>query len=117
MVRIRHACPERRHPPAAVCCRVPRNAMRDPKRIPLILAAVERRWVQDPDLRLGQLLVNLARYLGSECDSLFGLPDGELLRRLGAETEEERRYVENEPVAAREGWRAWAAKRSRPPSP
>jgi hypothetical protein len=76
--------------------------MRDPERIPLILGAVERRWREDPDLRLGQLLVNLTRDLGSAPNPLFAISDGDLLRRLGPETDGERRYISNEPAAALE---------------
>ena len=65
--------------------------MRDVERIPLILAAVERRWREEPDSRLGQLLVNLTRDLGSAPSPLFAISDGELLRRLGLETDAERR--------------------------
>jgi uncharacterized protein YihD (DUF1040 family) len=80
----------------------------------MILAALERRWSQEPDLRLGQLLVNVTRDLGCEADPLFELTDGELLRRLGAETDDERRYVRDEPAAASEAWRAWSATREPP---
>ena len=37
---------------------------------------------------------------------LFGLPDGELLRWLGPQTDAENTYVSEEPHRAREGWRA-----------
>ena len=33
--------------------------MRDPKRIKKILKALENRWTEFPDLRFGQLLINL----------------------------------------------------------
>lgn len=33
--------------------------MRDPKRIPKILKALQKIWERHPDLRLGQLLLNL----------------------------------------------------------
>ena len=33
--------------------------MRDPKRIPKILKRIERLWKKYPDLRLGQLIVNV----------------------------------------------------------
>jgi hypothetical protein len=84
-------------------------AVRDPERIPLILAAVERRWRQDPDLRLGQLLTNLT--VGRE----IGLvEDGALLKLLGPETDEERRYVAAEAAARREGWRDFTRRSRRP---
>ncbi|MGE0594658.1 MAG: hypothetical protein AB7G23_08960 [Vicinamibacterales bacterium] len=35
--------------------------MRDPKRIQPILKLMEELWTQNPDLRLGQLLVNAIR--------------------------------------------------------
>lgn len=34
--------------------------MRDPARIPRILALLEQRWKEAPDQRLGQLVVNFA---------------------------------------------------------
>ena len=72
----------------------------------MILNAVERAWRERPDARLGQLLSNLA----PEQPNLFQIEDGELLRRIGPETEEERRYVEREPDARREGWGDWMAR-------
>lgn len=66
----------------------------------MILAAVERRWRMTPDLRLGQFLANLVPRR-----ELVGIEDGELLKLLGPETEDERRYIEGEPEAARRGWR------------
>jgi hypothetical protein len=71
----------------------------NPERIAIILAAIERRWREEPDLRLGELLVNVTRDLGSAPSPLFGVEDGELLRRLGPETEAERRDVAKEPAA------------------
>jgi len=38
--------------------------MRDANRIPKTLAAVEKLWKQNPDWRLGQLIVNIARSAG-----------------------------------------------------
>ena len=76
-----------------------------------MLAAIEREWRKDPDLRLGQLLVNLLRRntLGKEDEgrALFAVEDGELLRWLGSETEDEERYVEHEPQKRQVGWREW----------
>jgi hypothetical protein len=74
--------------------------MRDPDRIQLVLAAVERRWRREPDLRLGQLLNGLA--VGG---NLALIEDGTLLALLGPETAEERRYIAEEPIARREAWR------------
>ena len=39
----------------------PWNAPRDPDRIPQVLEAIEHEWRKDPDIRLGQMLVNLVR--------------------------------------------------------
>ena len=33
---------------------------RDPDRIPLVLAALERYWTKHPDLRLGQIVSNVS---------------------------------------------------------
>ena len=86
--------------------------MRDPGRIPLMLAAVERQWRKEPDQRLGQLIVNLLRdnrdiLRDAEGRALFDVQDSELLGWLGPETEEEETYVREEPRKAREAWRAW----------
>lgn len=83
--------------------------MRDPERIPLILAAIEREWRQSPDLRLGQLIVNLLRSNRNvsrkdEGRVLFNVEDGELLRWIGPETAAERRYVQDEPRLRSSGW-------------
>jgi hypothetical protein len=85
---------------------------RDPQRIPMILRAVEREWSKRPDTRLGQLLVNLLRVntdtpTEEEGRRLFNIEDGQLLRWLGPQTEDEQTYIEEEPRRAREGWRAW----------
>lgn len=34
--------------------------MRNPKRIPEVLKALEAYWMQHPDLRLGQIVVNMS---------------------------------------------------------
>ena len=51
--------------------------MRDPTRIPALLHALEKAWVKHPDLRLGQLIVNVA-----DQRDPFYMEDGELLTRL-----------------------------------
>ena len=81
--------------------------MRDPERIPMILAAVEREWRKNPDLRLGQLLVVVTKVQGP--NPLFNVEDGQLLAALGPQTEEERRYVAEEPRARRRGMAEWWA--------
>ena len=79
--------------------------VRDPERIPIVLAAIEREWRKHPDQRLGQLVVNLLRRHGTvppedEGQVLFAVEDGELLRWLGAETDDEQRYIEDERAAS-----------------
>lgn len=94
--------------------------MRDPDRIPMILAAIERRWAEEPDTRLGQLLWNLYRDLDPEAgpSPLFNLEDGKLLELLGAETEAEREYIAGEAKARKRGWAAWEQRqRELHPSP
>jgi hypothetical protein len=85
---------------------------RSPDRIPMILAALEREWLKAPDLRLGQLVVNLLRDNTNtpgqvEDGVLFGVSDGALLGWLGPESDEERLYPQEEPRKARRGWREW----------
>jgi len=50
--------------------------MRNPDRIDSVLAAIKHAWVLQPDLRLGQLIVNMA---GGDP---FYTEDDELLKRL-----------------------------------
>jgi hypothetical protein len=58
--------------------------VRDPRRIDDVLLAIAEVWALDPDLRLGQLLVNAVRP-GEPCPELSGVEDGELVRRVQAE--------------------------------
>ena len=51
--------------------------MRDPNRIDEILKEIKDLWVQVPDWRLGQLLVNI-----SGTDHLFYVDDDKLLEQL-----------------------------------
>ena len=74
-----------------------------------MLAAIEREWRKDPDQRLGQLVVNLLRRhrnvpYEDEGQAPFGVEDAELLRWLGAETDDEQRYIEDERTKRRVGW-------------
>lgn len=60
--------------------------MRDPKRIPEMLAHLERIWKANPDLRLAQLIV-FASQPKQPCPQVFYKEDDELLEGLIA-TEE-----------------------------
>lgn len=51
--------------------------MRDPERIPKILNEIEKIWQQYPDLRLGQLILNLEYRL-----PLYQIEDEELVAAL-----------------------------------
>jgi hypothetical protein len=75
----------------------------------MVLVAIAARWQEVPDMRLGQVLVNVVRDYRPDVSPhpLFDLADGGLLKSLGPATEEERRYVDEEPAAARRGWREW----------
>ena len=53
--------------------------MRDPERIPSILARLEKLWTDSPDLRLGQLLLNLDK---QSTVPLYYIEDDELLKQL-----------------------------------
>jgi Ni,Fe-hydrogenase III small subunit len=51
--------------------------MRDPSRIPVILKEIERIWLEDPDLRLCQLIGNCY-----ESGDIYYKEDDDLLNRL-----------------------------------
>jgi uncharacterized protein YihD (DUF1040 family) len=55
--------------------------MRDPKRIDVLLEALRNAWQQDPDIRLGQLVVNATRP-SSPCPEVFHIEDEALLEGL-----------------------------------
>ena len=52
--------------------------MRDKKRIPDILARLENVWEKYPDLRLGQLIVNVV----DDASLLYMLEDNELIEGI-----------------------------------
>lgn len=56
--------------------------MRDPARIKPMLDLLRTVWELNPDLRLGQLLVNIVRPKES-CPEVFYVEDDELVRRIG----------------------------------
>ena len=50
--------------------------MRDPNRIPKVMALLEEGWKKVPDWRFGQLIENLKRYIGVQ--DLFYMEDDQL---------------------------------------
>ena len=56
--------------------------MRDPARIDLVLSAIREVWLQHPDMRLGQLLINAVRP-SDPCPELFSLEDAPLVSKVG----------------------------------
>ena len=63
--------------------------MRDPKRIPDILNQLKAIWSSFPDLRLGQLLMNV-----DDDPRLYYIEDGELIKVLRNHYSEAK-YIEN----------------------
>jgi len=55
--------------------------MRDPERIERVLATLKRVWEQQPDLRLGQLIVVAAKPK-QPCPEVFYVEDDALLQGL-----------------------------------
>jgi uncharacterized protein YihD (DUF1040 family) len=55
--------------------------MRNPARIDEILSALRAAWQESPDLRLGQLIVNVVRPT-QPCPEVFYVEDEDLLERL-----------------------------------
>lgn len=59
--------------------------VRDPQRIDKVLDAIRRAWKQSPDLRFGQLVVNMLRPAGrpaEPCPGVFYMEDEEVLEQL-----------------------------------
>lgn len=56
--------------------------MRDPNRIPIILAELQKIWEAHPDMRLGQLLENILPPL--ELSDLYNIEDDKLIAFLDA---------------------------------
>lgn len=54
--------------------------MRNPNRIYEILNLLQRGWEKIPDLRFGQLIENLKRYI--DVDDLFYIEDDELVEKI-----------------------------------
>jgi hypothetical protein len=55
--------------------------VRDPGRIDQVLEAIRQVWVTDPDLRLGQLLINAVRPR-DPCPELYSVEDTVLVRKV-----------------------------------
>lgn len=56
--------------------------MRDPDRIDDMLDLIREVWQGNPELRLGQLIVNAARMHKSTSDNIFYIEDGSLAKGL-----------------------------------
>ena len=54
--------------------------MRNPNRIYEILNLLQRGWEKVPDLRFGQLIENLKRYIN--IDDLFYIEDDEMTKKI-----------------------------------
>ena len=54
--------------------------MRDKNRIPIILKRLEKLWLKDPDLRLGQLILN--KFSFPKDAPLYYIEDDELIEEL-----------------------------------
>lgn len=55
--------------------------MRDPNRIPTTIKKLEELWKRNPDYRLGQLIMVIAR-TGEHCPGLFHLEDDKLIEGI-----------------------------------
>lgn len=55
--------------------------MRDPKRIDEILTELRRLWMEVPDWRLGQLIVNCVAP-SQPCPEVFNMEDEEMLNAI-----------------------------------
>jgi hypothetical protein len=56
--------------------------MRDPDRIPVVLAHIERLWRLHPDWRLGQLISNLASWSDPTRDLVWDIEDEVLIAEV-----------------------------------
>ena len=56
--------------------------MRDPARIDDIIELLNQVWQHEPDLRLGQLVLNAARMRHPNVDDIFSIEDSDLRKGL-----------------------------------
>jgi hypothetical protein len=75
-----------------------RWTVRDPQRFEDVLLAIAEVWSLDPDLRLGQLLINAVRP-ARPCPELYSIEDWDLVRRVQAEGRRMRLAKGTEPEA------------------
>jgi len=80
--------------------------MRDPNRIPAVLARIELLWKEYPDMRLGQLIANLGRKKNGETDIgyLFNLEDDKLSERA-ADVLVKGKWPPHDPTHTGRDWR------------
>lgn len=80
--------------------RMRRRPMRDPARIAGMLKALEKVWRKDPDLRLGQIIVNAIVYIrpSFECPAAFYIEDDEMLKGIEQLAMEPRKNKGSRPV-------------------
>ena len=70
---------------------------RDPDRIPEMLQLLQAVWQKQPDMRLGQLLLNSLDPVSS-CPELYYIEDDRLLQRLGIKNPPPVRPLSDQPV-------------------
>ncbi len=56
--------------------------IRDPKRIPKVLEKIERLWSKFPDLRLGQLILNVFSLHNGIYVAVYNMEDEEFVNRI-----------------------------------
>ena len=54
--------------------------MRDNRRIPILMERLQKYWMNNPDLRLGQMMLIAGKRLGF--DDIWNIEDGELIDAL-----------------------------------
>lgn len=65
--------------------------MRDPKRIPIILKQLEDLWMKHPDLRLGQLILNVFSLHNGIDARVYNMEDEDFIREIKKDYEIEQR--------------------------
>lgn len=69
--------------------------MRNPNRIPVIIKEIEEFWKENPDLRLGQLIVILATRHRPDVD-VFNVGDTQLMKNLQNFKKDDKERKENQ---------------------